>query len=281
MNGTPEYIKDTIAATATPPGKGGIGIVRISGPDTEKIAQKILGLLPTPRIATNAKFHSPDGQPVDAGIALFFPAPDSFTGESVLELQGHGGPVIMSLLVDAAIAHGARRAEPGEFSKRAFLNGKMDLTQAEAIADLINSGSSQAARAALRTLTGTFSNAVEALQEKLVKLRLYVEAAIDFPAEEIDFLQDDRLAEQTEECASQFREIEERARVGRVLRDGFRIVILGKPNAGKSSLLNFLSGKPAATILTIPACLTLNLIGSDERRLRNETLYPLKHSGTE
>ncbi len=248
MNGTPAYIEDTIVAAATPPGKGGIGVVRLSGPATEEIASRMLGVLPIPRHATIAEFCAADGSPVDAGIALYFPAPDSFTGESVLELQGHGGPLVMSLLVDAAVAIGARRAQPGEFSKRAFLNGKLDLVQAEAVVDLIDSGTAQGARAALRSLVGTFSKAVQDLQEQLTRLRLHVEAAIDFPEEEIDFLDDARLQEQIARCSDAFDALKKETRIGSILRDGFQVVIVGKPNAGKSSLLNALSGHEAAIV---------------------------------
>ncbi len=248
MNTTPAYIEDTIVAAATPPGKGGIGVVRLSGPATEEIASRMLGVLPIPRHATIAEFCAADGSPVDAGIALYFPAPDSFTGESVLELQGHGGPLVMSLLVDAAVAIGARRAQPGEFSKRAFLNGKLDLVQAEAVVDLIDSGTAQGARAALRSLVGTFSKAVQDLQEQLTRLRLHVEAAIDFPEEEIDFLDDARLQEQIARCSDAFDALKKETRIGSILRDGFQVVIVGKPNAGKSSLLNALSGHEAAIV---------------------------------
>lgn len=184
---------DTIVAAATPPGTGGIGIVRISGDQTIRIARRVLGSLPEPRTATYRAFRNAAGQKIDAGVALYFPAPASFTGEAVLELHGHGGPVVVSLLVDAIIELGARQAAPGEFSQRAFLNDKLDLVQAEAIVDLIGSGTAQAARAALRSLSGDFSRAVDALAEQLVRLRMHVEAAIDFPEEEIDFLSDNAL----------------------------------------------------------------------------------------
>ena len=242
---------DTIVASATPPGTGGIGIVRISGDQAERIARSILGSLPEPRTATYRLFSDACGQEIDAGLALYFPAPASFTGESVLELHGHGGPVVLSLLVDAVIALGARQAAPGEFSMRAFLNGKLDLVQAEAIADLINSGTAQAARAALRSLSGTFSASVARLAEQLIRLRLHVEAAIDFPEEEIDFLSDDTLLSRLEECAATFDALLQDARQGRVLRDGYQVVIVGKPNAGKSSLLNLLSGQEAAIVTEI------------------------------
>ncbi len=242
---------DTIVASATPPGTGGIGIVRVSGDQAERIARAVLGSLPEPRTATYRRFSDGHGRQIDAGVALYYPGPASFTGESVLELQGHGGPTIISMLVDAVIALGARRADPGEFSARAFHNGKFDLAQAEAIVDLINSTTEQAARGALRSLTGAFSTAVNALHEQLVRVRMYVEAAIDFPEEEIDFLSDDKLEQRLQECAEAFETLIDQTRQGRVLRDGYQLVIVGKPNAGKSSLMNLLSGQDAAIVTEI------------------------------
>jgi len=242
---------DTIVASATPPGTGGIGIVRISGLQTERIARAVLGSLPEPRTATYRSFTDGLGKPIDTGVALYFPAPASYTGESVLELQGHGGPTVIAMLVEAVVALGARRAEPGEFSARAFQNGKLDLAQAEAVVDLINSTTEQAARGALRSLSGAFSTAVSRLHEQLVRVRMYVEAAIDFPEEEIDFLCDEKLESSLEACAEDFDSLIEQTRQGRVLRDGYQLVIVGKPNAGKSSLMNLLSGQDAAIVTEI------------------------------
>lgn len=243
---------DTIAAIATPAGRGGIGVIRLSGPRVSAIAREILGDLPQPRRAALRVFRDAKGEMLDGGLALYFPAPASFTGEDVLELHGHGGPVVMDMLLARTFELGARVAQPGEFSQRAFLNDKLDLAQAEAIADLIDSGSTEAARAALRSLQGEFSVAVTSLTDAVTEIRMYVEAAIDFPEEEIDFLADrtlrDRIANAIDSCA----QITARARQGALLREGMTVVIAGRPNAGKSSLLNKLAGYDAAIVTDIP-----------------------------
>ena len=242
---------DTIVAVATPPGTGGIGIVRLSGAAASSIAARLVGALPAPRRAGLRNFRDLAGAAIDNGIVLYFQAPNSFTGEDVVELHAHGGPVPLSLLVDAAVAAGARIAAPGEFTRRAFLNDKLDLAQAEAVADLITSGTAQAARAALRSLSGEFSKRVVALAADVERLRLFVEAAIDFPEEELDFLSDRTLLEGVAKTATAFTALLAQASVGRVLRDGYRVVIIGKPNAGKSSLMNRLSGEDTAIVTEV------------------------------
>jgi tRNA modification GTPase len=242
---------DTIVAVATPPGRGGVGIIRLSGALAAPIANALLGNLPTPRKATHKRFKAADGSTLDDGIALYFPAPHSFTGEDVLELQGHGGNVVLDMLLKRCLELGARLARPGEFSERAFLNDKLDLAQAEAIADLIDSGSEQAARSALRSLQGEFSQAVNQLLTSLIELRVYVEAALDFPDEEVDFLADNAITQRLSHIKSQLSTIFQKARQGSLLREGMHLVIVGRPNAGKSSLLNALSGQETAIVTEI------------------------------
>ncbi|HCV78343.1 MAG TPA: tRNA uridine-5-carboxymethylaminomethyl(34) synthesis GTPase MnmE [Pseudomonas sp.] len=242
---------DTIVAQATPPGRGGVGILRVSGSKAAEVARQLLGKLPKPRYADYLPFKAADGSTLDQGIALWFPGPNSFTGEDVLELQGHGGPVILDLLLRRTLEEGARLARPGEFSERAFLNDKLDLAQAEAIADLIEASTEQAARNALRSLQGEFSRRVESLVEQLIRLRIYVEAAIDFPEEEIDFLADGRVQGLLEGVQAELHQVQREANRGALLRDGMTVVIAGRPNAGKSSLLNALAGREAAIVTDI------------------------------
>ena len=243
---------DTIAAIATPPGCGGVGIVRLSGPQAFAIAEKIAGQLPAARIAAFRHFRDRDGEAIDEGLVIRFPAPNSFTGEDIVELHGHGGPVVMDLLLREALGRGARLARPGEFSERAFLNGKMDLAQAEAVADLIAAGSVQAARAALRSLDGEFSAQIDALGQSIFDLRVYVEAALDFPDEEIDFITEGGVASRLAAIRARLDDIDCAARRGSVLREGMHVVIAGRPNVGKSSLLNRLARREAAIVTDIP-----------------------------
>jgi len=244
-------ISTTIAAIATPPGKGGVAIIRISGTLCQQIAQQILGRKIKPRYAHYLTFYNSDQQMIDQGIAIYFNSPNSFTGEDVLELQGHGGPIIMDMLLEEVLNSGAVLAKPGEFSERAFHNDKLDLAQAEAIADLIDSGSRQAAKSALRSLSGDFSKKIHELVEKVIYLRIFVEAAIDFPEEEIDFLNDKKVSTQIKDISEFMHLLLKNAEQGSLLREGVKIVIAGKPNAGKSSLLNALAGKETAIVTDI------------------------------
>ena len=245
-------MKETIVAQATAPGRGGIGILRVSGPLATEVAQAVLGKCPKPRMADYLPFKDADGTILDQGIALYFKSPNSFTGEDVLELQGHGGQVVLDLLLKRILQiDGIRLARPGEFSEQAFLNDKLDLAQAEAIADLIDATSEQAARSALKSLQGEFSKKVNELVESVIYLRTYVEASIDFPDEEIDFLADGKIEANLRGIINQLEAVRSEAKQGSILREGMKVVIAGRPNAGKSSLLNALAGREAAIVTDI------------------------------
>lgn len=252
MTQSPFASKDTIAAQATPPGRGGVGIIRVSGPKASNVAKAVLGKQPETRKAEYLSFKNQENETLDQGIALYFQGPNSFTGEDVLELQGHGGPIILDMLLKSILSiDGIRMANPGEFSEQAFLNDKLDLTQAEAIADLINSTSEQAAKCALHSLQGEFSTQVKKLVDDTIHLRMYVEAAIDFPEEEIDFLADEKVVNDLKAIIEQVELVQAKAQQGAIIREGMRVVIAGRPNAGKSSLLNALSGKESAIVTDI------------------------------
>ena len=244
--------KDTIVAIATAAGRGGVGAVRLSGLDVLPFINSLIGKPLLPRRATYSVFSDAEGEAIDEGVALYFPGPSSFTGESILELQGHGGMVVLDRLVRRCVELGARVARPGEFSERAFFNDKMDLAQAEAIADLIDASSVEAARSAVRSMQGEFSQLINELVETMIQVRIFVEAAIDFPEEEIDFLQDKMLAANLDQLSTDLTAVLAQAQQGAILRDGLTVVLAGKPNAGKSSLLNALAGIDAAIVTAVP-----------------------------
>lgn len=243
---------DTIAAIATPPGRGGVGIVRVSGPKAREVATAILGQVPRPRHASLLDFRDSEGVVIDTGLGLFFPGPHSYTGEDVLELQGHGGPVVLDMVLTACVRAGCRLARPGEFTERAFLNDRLDLVQAEAIADLIDAGTAAAARSAQRALSGVFSAQVESLSLRLVQLRVHLEAAMDFPDEELDLFADEDIGRSLKTVIADLNAMLASARQGQLLREGAHLVIAGLPNAGKSSLLNRLVDREAAIVTDIP-----------------------------
>lgn len=243
--------RDTIAAIATAPGRGGIGVVRVSGSNLLPLVRALCGREPAPRVATFARFLDTDGAAIDEGLVLFFPAPRSFTGEDVVELQGHGGPVVMQMLLTRCLALGARLAEPGEFTKRAFLNGKLDLAQAESVADLIEAATTAAARSAVRSLSGAFSAEVNRIRDALIDLRMLVEATLDFPEEEIDFLERTDAFGRLAAVRQDLEALLARARQGALLRSGLNVVLVGPPNVGKSSLLNCLAGDERAIVTDI------------------------------
>lgn len=255
-------ISETIVAIATPPGRGAIGLVRVSGPLVKNIIMAVLKSTLPPRISTLCKFHDEDSRIIDEGLAVFFQAPASFTGEDVLEIYTHGSRVVLDLLVKNIIRQGARQARPGEFTERAFHNNKLDLVQAEAVAALIDASSEQAARSAMRSLEGEFSRQVDILLKNLIEIRVYVESALDFPDEETDIFSEKKITEKLQQCLVNLESIKAKAKQGAILKEGATAVIIGRPNAGKSTLLNQLAGKEAAIVTEIPGT-TRDLVTQD------------------